>query len=157
MVLGLSSGALFASENLPDVIRFNRDIRPILSNNCFLCHGPDKGRRKGDLRLDLPAEAAEVIAPGKPTQSELWARITSSDPDERMPAKGSKKELNPHQIALINTTACLSHQSCFPPYGYLEPSLLLSNALLPPAQKSPHQYPAAIDAAKHLALGRRAS
>jgi hypothetical protein len=101
MVLGLSSGVLFAAEKLPDAIQFNRDIRPILSNNCFLCHGRDKGRRKADLRLDLPAEAAEVIVRGKPAQSELWARITSSDPDERMPPKGSKKELNSRQISLI--------------------------------------------------------
>jgi hypothetical protein len=92
---------LFASEKLPEVVQFNRDIRPILSNNCFLCHGPDKGRRKANMRLDLATEAKEVIVPGKPAQSELWARITATDPDERMPAKGSKKELDPHQIALI--------------------------------------------------------
>ena len=91
-----------AAGKIPEVIRYNRDIRPILSNNCFLCHGPDKGRRKADLRLDLEAVAKEIaIVPGKPSESELWARITNSDIDERMPPKGSKKGLNSHQIALL--------------------------------------------------------
>ena len=97
----VSSGVLIASEKLPEIVQFNRDIRPILSHNCFLCHGPDKGRRKANMRLDLATEAREVIVPGKPAQSELWARITATEPDERMPAKGSKKELDPQQIALI--------------------------------------------------------
>jgi hypothetical protein len=90
------------AEKMPEVIKYNRDIRPILSNNCFLCHGPDKGRRKADMRLDLEAEAKkDAIVPGKLSESELWARITNSDVDERMPPKGSKKELNAHQIALL--------------------------------------------------------
>ena len=87
---------------MPEVIQYNRDIRPILSNNCFLCHGPDKGRRKADMRLDLEAEAKkDAIVPGKLSESELWARITNSDVDERMPPRKSKKELNAHQIALL--------------------------------------------------------
>ena len=91
-----------SAEEPPQVIRFNRDIRPILSNNCFLCHGPDKGRRKSDLRLDIEAEAKkEVIVPGKLEDSELWTRITSSDGDERMPPEKSKKYLTPKQISLI--------------------------------------------------------
>ena len=91
-----------AAGKIPEVIRYNRDIRPILSNNCFLCHGPDKGRRKADLRLDLEAVAKEIaIVPGKPSESELWARITNPDVDEHMPPKGSKKKLNSHQIALL--------------------------------------------------------
>ena len=54
--------------NVPAKVEFNRDVRPILSDNCFLCHGPDKNRRKADLRLDLRADAieAEAIVPGKP-------------------------------------------------------------------------------------------
>ena len=94
---------LAEAEPLPDVVKFNRDIRPILSNNCFLCHGPDKGRRKADMRLDLEAEAKrkDAIVAGKLSESELWARITNSDVDERMPPKESKKELNAHQIALL--------------------------------------------------------
>jgi hypothetical protein len=73
---------------------FNRDIRPILSENCFRCHGPDAEMRKAGLRLDLPDPAYGVlpkmpghhaIVPGKPDQSELVHRITSTDPDYRMP------------------------------------------------------------------------
>ena len=90
------------AEELPKTVQFNRDIRPILSNNCFLCHGPDKGRRKANLRLDLEEEAKkEVIVPGKPEESEFWVRITSTDKDERMPPPKTKKSLNPRQIGLI--------------------------------------------------------
>jgi len=95
-------GNLCGAEALPKVVKYNRDIRPVLSNNCFLCHGPDKGRRKADMRLDLEDEAKkDAIVPGNLSQSELWARIISLDVDERMPPKGSKKELNPSQIALL--------------------------------------------------------
>ena len=69
----------WAAEQLPEIVSFNRDIRPILSNNCFLCHGPDEGRRKAKLRLDVEAIAKkEVIVAGKLLESELWARITST-------------------------------------------------------------------------------
>ncbi len=92
----------WAAEQLPKIVRFNRDIRPILSNNCFLCHGPDEGRRKAKLRLDVEAiSKKEVIVAGKLLESEFWARITSTDAEERMPPLKSKKELTPHQIALI--------------------------------------------------------
>ena len=102
IVLCVSSGAAYAAEQLPEVVRFNRDIRPILSNNCFLCHGPDEGRRKAKLRLDVEVVAKkEVIVAGKLLESELWARITATDVEERMPPLKSKKELTPHQIALI--------------------------------------------------------
>ena len=104
LVVSLICGSLqlFSTEELPQVIRFNRDIRPILSNNCFLCHGPDKGRRKADLRLDIEAEAKkEVIVPGKLDGSEFWTRITSPDADERMPPEKSKKHLTPKQISLV--------------------------------------------------------
>ena len=97
LVVSLICGSLqlFSAEELPQVIRFNRDIRPILSNNCFLCHGPDKGRRKADLRLDIEAEAKkEVIVPGKLEDSEFWTRITSPDADERMPPEKIQK--TPH-------------------------------------------------------------
>jgi hypothetical protein len=61
-------------------VDFNRDVRPILSNNCFACHGPDDKARKADLRLDLRDAAikAEAFVPGKPVESELVRRITST-------------------------------------------------------------------------------
>ncbi len=73
-------------------IEFNRDIRPILSDACFHCHGPDKNERKAGLRLDLREEAVKEsksgefpIVPGHPEKSDLVRRILTDDADERMP------------------------------------------------------------------------
>ena len=77
-------------------IDFARDVRPILSNKCFQCHGPDEGTREGNLRLDthkgLFAEGTErkIIADGDPQGSELYLRVSTSDPDERMPPPDSE-------------------------------------------------------------------
>jgi hypothetical protein len=107
-------GSVFAILVCADLVRceaasieFNRDIRPILSNNCFTCHGPDHGQRKADLRLDVPENAAAPykegtpIVAGKPEQSELVKRITSSDPDEKMPPPKSEKKLSAQQIEIL--------------------------------------------------------
>ena len=82
-----------------DPVEFNRDVRPILSENCFHCHGPDKAHRKGGLRLDdrAAALAKEAFDPGHPDASELVARILSDDPDEVMPPPDSTKALTPAQ------------------------------------------------------------
>ncbi len=92
---------------------FNRDIRPILSNNCFFCHGPDEAERKGGvdgLRLDTPEGAAadlgsgtKAITPGKPDASELLKRITSTDADEMMPPKATGKKLSAREIETLRT------------------------------------------------------
>ena len=93
---------LFSEEKLPETVQFNRDIRPILSNKCFTCHGPDEKRRKGKLRLDVEAEAkADVIVAGKLADSEFWARITSTDADQLMPPAKAKKTLTPKEVALF--------------------------------------------------------
>ena len=69
-----------------DELSFNRDIRPILSDTCFFCHGPDAEHREADLRLDIEEFAKQdAIEPGNASTSELISRITSSDPDELMP------------------------------------------------------------------------
>ena len=80
-------------------LAFNRDIRPILSDKCFQCHGPDKNHRKGDLRLDVrdDAIAAKAIVPGKPDTSALIERITTTDADDLMPPAESHKSLTPAQ------------------------------------------------------------
>jgi hypothetical protein len=73
-------------------VSYNRDIRPILANSCFTCHGADAGARKADLRLDRRESAVrEVIVPGKAAKSPLIERVTSTDPDEQMPPPASKK------------------------------------------------------------------
>jgi len=95
-VLSLASRAWAASPEL----QFDRDIRPILADKCFFCHGPDKEHQEGDLRLDLEAEAMNVIKPGDPSASELIARIVSTD-DSQMPPAESKKELTGDQIELL--------------------------------------------------------
>jgi hypothetical protein len=89
-------------------VDFNRDVRSILADKCYKCHGPDAKEVKGGLRLDLhgvvtkPADSGKIaIVPGKPTDSELVRRITSDDDSERMPPKDSHKELTPVEIKLL--------------------------------------------------------
>lgn len=81
-------------------IEFNRDIRPILSDKCFQCHGPDPSHRKAKLRLDTDA-GLKVIEKGKPGDSELFARVITDDADKRMPPKKSGKTLTKAEIELI--------------------------------------------------------
>ncbi|TWU04540.1 PSD1 and planctomycete cytochrome C domain-containing protein [Stieleria varia] len=81
---------------------FNRDIRPILSDACFYCHGPDSAHREADLRLDVAEQAHEdAFIGGDLTQSEAWRRIASEDPDELMPPPDSGKKLTPEQMEMI--------------------------------------------------------
>src|SRR5882724_13191903 len=84
-------------------IQFNRDIRPILSENCFVCHGHDKNNRKAKLRLDDRAVAIEreAIVPGKPDQSKLVEHVFSTDPDELMPPPKTNKKLTEAQKDLL--------------------------------------------------------
>lgn len=91
-----------AAENSATV-EFNRDIRPILSDNCFYCHGPDASHRQADLRLDLrdAALAAGAIVPGKPAESTIVTRIHATDPDQLMPPPESHKKLDAKQKELL--------------------------------------------------------
>ena len=82
-------------------IDFNQDIRPILSQNCFACHGPDAHERKGKLRLDTEEGSRKAITPGEPDESELIYRILSGDPDERMPPPKHGKSVKPDEVALL--------------------------------------------------------
>ena len=100
LLLATSSSIAFA-ETIPEKVEYNRDVRPILSDNCFFCHGPDANHREADLRLDLREAAIEKLAPGKPNESELVARIVSQDPDLRMPPPEANKELTPQQIEIL--------------------------------------------------------
>ena len=87
-----------------DAVSFNRDVLPILSDNCFACHGPDAKQAKGGLRLDLrdsatkPAKSGEVaIVPGKTSASALVKRIETKDAADLMPPPESHKKLSPTQ------------------------------------------------------------
>ncbi len=91
-----------------DVVDYNQDIRPLLSDNCFACHGPDAMQRKAKLRLDtregLLGEGRDghrIIVPGQPEQSLLIERVASDDPSYVMPPAEHHKPLQPEQIALL--------------------------------------------------------
>lgn len=88
-----------------DKIDFNRDIRPILTNNCTMCHGPDEKTREGGLRLDVreAAIAKKAIVPGDANASKLSTRIDSQDPARQMPPPASKKSLTAAQKQLLKT------------------------------------------------------
>ena len=108
-------------------IRYDRDIRPILSDRCFKCHGPDPATRQAELRLDQAQSSAEkvddpaVIVPGSAVESELFSRISSNDDDERMPPPGSnKRPISPAERELIRLwieqgASYASHWSFIPP------------------------------------------
>ncbi len=88
-------------------VEFNRDIRPILADNCFQCHGPDKNKRKAELRLDSEddvfraREDAAIIVRGVPSESDLFRRITAANPQQKMPPPNTGRKLTDKQIALL--------------------------------------------------------
>ncbi|WP_165072453.1 DUF1553 domain-containing protein [Paludisphaera rhizosphaerae] len=90
----------------PPAVDFSRDVLPILSENCLLCHGPDAGARKADLRLDVRESALRrkdpIVEPGKAAESELIRRLTTDDADEKMPPAKSGKTLSPGQVATLS-------------------------------------------------------
>lgn len=109
-VIGRFGIAWLVALGLPahaDPISYDREIQPILSRACFQCHGPDDAARKAKLRLDVRESALAdrdgraAIVPGKPDQSEVIRRITSADPDTRMPPPEAGDALPPDRIALI--------------------------------------------------------
>src|SRR5262245_31133732 len=92
----------------PAAVDYNREIRPILSNNCYACHGPDEAKREAGLRLDKQDGAlaalesgGAAIVPGNSAASKLIARITASDEAELMPPKDSGKKLSADEIAKL--------------------------------------------------------
>ncbi len=95
-----SSGGVAAAA---DKVEYNRDVKPILSENCFYCHGPDKAHRKSGLRLDVRDAALEDAAfvPGDPDKSEIVIRITTKDADDLMPPPSTHKTLTANQIDVL--------------------------------------------------------
>lgn len=99
-----------AVEALPDTVSYNFHVRPILSDKCFACHGPDANKREAGLRLDIPEEAfkalkdnpaAHALVPYKPDASEVFLRISSTDSATMMPPKSSNLKLNPYEISVL--------------------------------------------------------
>lgn len=107
--LALAATAVAAGDRPSDrtAIRFDRDIAPILSNNCYACHGPDAAQRKAKLRLDVREEALAdrdgeaAIVPGDPEASLVVQRISASEPDDVMPPPKTGKKLSVREIELL--------------------------------------------------------
>jgi hypothetical protein len=97
-------------ESVPDQISYNFHVRPILSDNCFACHGPDANKREAGLRLDIAEDAYKALAetlgahgivPGNPSRSEAFIRMVSDDPELRMPPPSSNLKLSDIEIQVI--------------------------------------------------------
>ena len=106
-ISGLLSGLFVAQAWAGSPVDFNEEIRPILSNRCFRCHGPDGAERKAGLRLDRRERALKdlggyaAIVPGKPGESRLLGRISSRDPEEVMPPPRAGERLAESEVALL--------------------------------------------------------
>jgi hypothetical protein len=100
-------GPAALADNAQATVEFNRDVRPILAASCFRCHGPDKARRKAELRLDTEEGARadhdgrSAVVPGDPDASEMLHRLTTEEPEERMPPAESGLTVSPGQIATL--------------------------------------------------------
>jgi hypothetical protein len=105
-----SSGEAYVAMRMPEIVDYNFHIKPLLSDRCYKCHGPDGNKRKAGLRLDLETSAYGelpenpgkfAIVRGHPEQSQLYRHIISDDPDRMMPPPDSKLELNAYEKDLI--------------------------------------------------------
>ncbi len=122
-VLTLAAVAVVSSRaQAAEKLQYNRDIRPILVENCFTCHGADSAARKASLRLDKRDDAVQhgAVKPGKPDESEMIRRICSKDADESMPPKATKKVLSAAQKEMLarwirEGAAYQPHWSFIPP------------------------------------------
>ena len=149
----LAASSLLAAEPaaLPERIEYNRDVRPILAENCFHCHGNDPNHREASLRLDVREDAlkSEAFVPGDPNKSLLIQRILTTDADEMMPPPDSHKQLNERQKATLQrwieqgaeyqphwafvqpVTPAIPVDSGLPPIDFFIQSTLRENGLTP--------------------------
>src|SRR5580658_1715915 len=134
LILGLLAGSCLNGTDAPapaagPAVSYNRDIRPILAENCFACHGPDKSKRKGKLGLNTSEDARQPLAngdgaavvPGDIKASLLVARIRTTDADDHMPPSKSGKQLSSQQIELL--TRWIAQGAVYQPHwSYLAPA-----------------------------------
>jgi len=132
----LSGGLLGASARAAEPVGFNHDIRPILSDACFHCHGPDPGTRKAGLRLDTregffaaTAKRGPAVVPGDLGKSPLWQRLVSTDADEVMPPPEAHKDLTAAQKEVVKRWI-LEGAQWQPHWSFLKPE----KATLPPVK-----------------------
>src|SRR3954464_5435382 len=122
------AAAIFAA-SASAAVDFNRDIRPIFSDRCYTCHGPDQSKRMSKLRLDSETGAASAIVPGKPEQSLLIQRLRSADPARRMPPQAmghaalSDADIGKIEQWVLEGARWQSHWSLVPPRRAAEPSV----------------------------------
>lgn len=107
LLLHTSFGYSDDSKALPDKVEFNRDIRPILSDRCFACHGPDKNTREADVRFDTQeglhgnSDKPGPVISGNPSESEMIRRIESTEAEIQMPPPAFAKEISPYERQLL--------------------------------------------------------
>ncbi len=129
LLIATGTAAMSSPDSRTD-IHYGRDVRPILSDRCFLCHGPDASHRKADLRLDLPEGATAprkhgvAVAPGDPEASLMWKRISSRAADEIMPPPESGKHaLTADELRTIR--AWIEQGARYEPHwAFIPPSLV---------------------------------
>src|SRR5260370_25650389 len=119
-ILGIIVGVLFVISSAKpqaksdgkgaSAVDFNRQILPLLSENCFACHGPDAGQRKAKLRLDIKEGAfaelrsgGRAVVPGKSSESKIIEKITAADPKNPIPPPQTRNQFKPKQISFLNT------------------------------------------------------
>jgi len=137
----LPADVALAYEKLPRNLDFNLHVKPILSDKCFSCHGPDKAKQKANLRLDLEGSSyskldnspgKRAIAPGNPEGSEVFHRIISDDPDYKMPLPKSNLRLSAYEKAILvkwieNGAEYKPHWAFLKPTKKDPPKVLLSD------------------------------
>ncbi|MEC7583588.1 MAG: DUF1549 domain-containing protein [Planctomycetota bacterium] len=125
--MSVALGLLVLAQVIPQEppVDFQRQVRPILSDRCFLCHGPDAAARKADLRLDTQAGSRRdlggyaAIVPGDASASELIRRITTDDDDDRMPPRHAKLELSPAEVVVLERW--IDQGAVYTPHWAFEP------------------------------------
>jgi len=142
LVCSFVAAGLLAADGTPEPVRFNRDIRPMMSDTCFHCHGFDPKSRKGGLRLDIREEALKAgksgeiaIVPGKPDQSEIIKRIFSKDAEDVMPEKEAHKTLSAAQKELFRRW--VAEGAVYEPHWAYKPLELPAIPALPAGGKNP--------------------
>ncbi len=154
----LLHGPIGATEPTAPPVDYQRDIRPILSDNCYHCHGPDAKNREADLRLDTRAGALTdlggyaALVPGNARQSEMLTRMLSSDADLKMPPPDSGKQLRPEQVERVRQW--INQGAEWSRHWSLEPP---QKALLPAIENRPGKSAWARNEIDHFILARLAT
>jgi hypothetical protein len=145
LLIAAADATASAEAAAAEPVSYNRDVRPILAETCFHCHGPDPGSRKADLRFDREesffGKKSPLVVPGKPEASPLYARICSTDPDEKMPPPDAHKQLEPKHRETIRRWIAEGakwqpHWSFLPPTRP-QPAALADSAKHPAWLKNP--------------------